>query len=101
MTDERKKQLMESVGLPDSHSIKALIEQVENETMQTKPEVSAIYLQQVNTEMLVADIRLALERALKDNMQFATAVGVLQFFVTETIENAKAEVDSGHINQSI
>ena len=63
--------------------------------MKTKntPEVSPLYLQQVNTEMLVADIRKALERALKDNMQFATAVGVLQFLITETIENAKMEIE--------
>ena len=59
---------------------------------ETRQQISPLYLAQVNTEMLVADIRKALERALKDNMQFATAVGVLQFCITETIENAKAEV---------
>jgi hypothetical protein len=55
--------------------------------------VSENYLQKVNTEMIVNDLRTAIARALKDQMQFATVVGVLQFMVTEVIEDAKAQAE--------
>lgn len=96
MTDERKKQLMEQVGFPDSHSIKALIEQVENETMQTKPEVSELYLQQVNTAQLVLHLRGAVEAALKNGMQFATAVGTLHLMIREVGDWAITEMESAN-----
>lgn len=89
MTDERKKQLAEQVGMPNSHSIKSLIEQVENETKQQL--VSDGYLQRVNTQMLVNDLRTAIDRALLEKMQFATVVGVLQFLITEMIEVAQEQ----------
>lgn len=57
-------------------------------------EVSNKYIQQVNTEMLVNELREAVMRALTDHMQFATAIGTLLMMAREIEDMAIAQLQS-------
>ena len=58
------------------------------ETLNSQREVAPEHLAQVATELFVTDLRAAVEKALKNGMQYGTVVGTLHFMIAEVMDNA-------------